>query len=208
MSIWVSDYLSLEQEKSQMIFLFFLLCFSQAADAVTPQELIRLATTRPWPGENYPVLPAIPTALREEIIHEINSSKQVRVSYEKLDAAHRRNTDWFDGIIGLEKEKAVWSLLACLVHPHDDVQGRALESLARLKDKRTVPFLLIYAEYMAVYEGGSENATLHGILHQAIARTLSEITGIKVIITDGQNPTKLKQGIRLWRKWESEQVVQ
>jgi hypothetical protein len=186
-----------------MIWLFIIIFLNQASTERSPQELIRLATTRPWPGENYPVLPTLPTEIRDGIVFEINSSANVRHYYEKLDAANRRNVEWFDGIAGLQKERAIWSLLSGLCHPSDDVQIRALNSLAIVKDKRTVPFLLIYAEYMAVHESGSENATLHGTIHRSIAKTLSEITGLTITI-DGQDPEKLKRAIRLWRKWEYE----
>jgi hypothetical protein len=186
-----------------MIWLFIILFFNQASTERSPQDLIRLATTRPWPGENYPVLPTLPTVIRDGIVHEINSSRSVRKYYEKLDATNRTNVEWFDGVAGLQKERAIWSLLSGLCHPSDDVQLHALKSLAIVKDKRVVPFLLIYAEYMAVYEDGSENATIHGILHQSIAKTLSEITGVAISIND-QDPEKLKEAIRLWRKWEYE----
>src|SRR5919109_4386115 len=173
-----------QREGNLMIWLFIILFFNQASIERSPEELIRLATTRPWPGENSPVLPTLPTEIRDGIVHEINSSKNVRQYYEKLDATNRRNVDWFDGVAGLQKERAIWSLLSGLCHPSDDVQLRALKSLAIVKDKRAVPFLLIYAEYMAVHEAGSENATIHGILHQSIAKTLSEITGVTISIND------------------------
>jgi hypothetical protein len=63
-----------------------------------------------------------------------------------------------------------------------------------------VPFLLIFAEYMAVPEGGSENSTIHGIIHKSVAKTLSTLTGVTVTL-DGQDPDGLKRGIRMWRKW-------
>ena len=100
----------------------------------------------------------------------------------RIDAS-KRNIEWFEGIAELEKAKALWSLLSCLCHPHDDVQIYTLRrSLKRIGDKRAVPFLLVYAQHMAIYEGGSENATLHGIIHQEIAKTLSALTGINIIL--------------------------
>jgi hypothetical protein len=97
-----------------MIWLFIILFFIQEPSGRSPEELIRLATTRPQPGENYLVLPSLPTDIREEIVLEITSSAKVRQYYEKLDAANRRNVEWFDGVAGLEKERAIWSLLSCL----------------------------------------------------------------------------------------------
>jgi hypothetical protein len=170
-----------------------------------PKDLIKAAVTRPWPGANIPALPDLTSEMRDRIASEIAGSEAVRRAYEKLDA-NRRNVEWFEGVAELEKRKAVWSLLSCLCHPHEDVQFHALRSLKRLQDKRAVPFLLIYAEYMAVFEAGSENATIHGIIHETIAETLSSLTGIGVTIR-GQNPDGLKNGVRQWRRWLADQDI-
>jgi hypothetical protein len=173
--------------------------------AQAPKDLIKAATTRPWPGANYPALPLLSSETFEKIASEITGSEAVRRAYEKLDA-NRSNVEWFDGVAELEKQKAVWSLLSCLCHPSDDAQIHALRSLKRLQDKRAVSFLLIYAEYMAVYEAGSENATVHGIIHESIAETLSSLTGIGITIR-GQNPDGLKNGVRQWRRWLADQDI-
>jgi hypothetical protein len=167
-------------------------------------DLIKAVTTRPWPGENYPALPSLPSRIQEYVLGEI-ASPAIRRAYEKLDAK-RSNGDWFKGIEELEREKAVWSLLSSVCHPHDDVQIHALRSLERLNDKRAVPFLLTYAEYMAVNESGSENATLHGIIQTTVAKTLSALTGVKVAVA-GQDPETLKRGIKAWHKWLAENDV-
>ena len=116
-----------------------------------PKDLIKAATTRPWPGAHYPPLPSLSSEMLEKVASEITASEAVRRAYEKLDA-RRRNVEWFEGAAELEKQKAVWSLPSCLSHPSDDVHFHALRGLQRLQDKRAVPFLLIYAESMAVYE--------------------------------------------------------
>jgi hypothetical protein len=170
-----------------------------------PKDLIKAATTNPGPGANYPALPAPSSEILESVALEITRSEAVRRAYEKLDAK-RRNVEWFDGVAELEKQKAVWSLLSCLCHPSDDVQIHALRSLKRLQDKKAVSFLLIYAEHMAVYEAGSENATIHGIIHESIAETLSSLTGISITI-QGQNPAGLLNGVRQWREWLAGQDV-
>ena len=176
-------------------------------ELVSPAEvpkLIKAATTRPWPGENYPVLPALSTEMEGGIANEIVGSKAVRAAYTKLDA-NERNVTWFDGVAELEKAKAVLCLQSCLCHPSPDVQIHVLRSLERLKDKRAVPFLVLYAEYMAVWVDGSENATIHGIIHRSVARTLSSLTGVRVTLKDHrQDPEGLRKGIRLWRKWQCE----
>jgi RNA polymerase sigma factor (sigma-70 family) len=171
--------------------------------AANPIDLVKAALARPDGGENYPALPSLSTEMSGRVCNEIAASDTVRQAYEKLDAT-RRNVDWFDGVAELEKQKAVWCLLSCLCHHHPDVQIHALRSLERLGDKRAVPFLLLYAEYMAVLVGGSENATIHGIIHQSAAKTLSALTGVRVAVT-GQDPDGLKKGIKRWRKWLVEQ---
>jgi hypothetical protein len=171
--------------------------------AQAPDSLIKAATTRPWPGENYPVLPALSTEMRGLIAKEIAGAPAVRKAYEKLDA-NRRNVEWFEGVKELEQHKAVWSLQSCLCHPHDDVQIHALRSLQKLGDKRAVPFLLLYGEHMAVWESGSENATIHGIIHESTAATLSALTGVRLVL-EGQDPVGLKKGLRKWRRWLVEQ---
>jgi RNA polymerase sigma factor (sigma-70 family) len=173
-------------------------------DGRTPYELIRAATTRPWPGESYPVLPAISTAMRGFIAAEMNLSPAVRAAYEKLDAARQRNVTWFEGLTELERAKAVWCLASCLCHPSSDVQLRALRGLERLGDKKAVAFLALYAEHMAVVVQGSETATIHAAIHAAAARTLSALTGVEVAVR-GQDPAGLLRGVRLWRRWLCEQ---
>jgi hypothetical protein len=186
-------------------FVIIAVSVSFAAIRQDPKDLIKAATTRPWPGANYPPLPALSSEMLERITSEITGSEAIRRAYEKLDAK-RRNVEWFDGVAELEKQRAVWSLLSCLCHPSDDVQIHALRGLKRLQNTRAVPFLLIYAENMAVYEAGSENATIHGIIHESIAETLSSLTGIGITIR-GQNPVELKNGVRQWRRWLANQDI-
>jgi hypothetical protein len=166
----------------------------------TARELIKAATARPWAAEDYPALPSLSSEMQGLIADEIDGSKDIRAAYAKLDAAKERNVTWFEGVAGLEKRRATWSLLSCLCHPSPDVQIHALRSLERLDDKRAVPFLVLYAEYMAVEVEGSETATIHGVIHGSVAKTLSSLTGVAVTIK-GQNAEGLKRGIRLWRKW-------
>jgi hypothetical protein len=55
---------------------------------------------------------------------------------------------------------------------------------------------------MAVYEEGSENATIHGIIHKETAKTLSAITRLKFRVPSGQNPKALKSAIYHCQKWQ------
>jgi len=173
----------------------------ESAAPVFLPEVIRAATTRPWPGKNYPELPGLPTDVVQRATREIESTPDVRKAYAKLDPATQRNLSWFEGVAELEKQKAVWSLLTCLCHPHDDVQIHTLRALARLRDDQALPFLLQYASAMAVYEGGSENATLHGIIHDETAKTLSAITGLQFKMRGGQDPEGLKAAVAAASTW-------
>jgi hypothetical protein len=168
-----------------------------------PRQLVSAMTKCPWPGESYPALPSFSTAMMGRITGEIAGRPVLLEAFRHLDSSGSNN-DWFDAIAVLEREKAIWSLQACLCHPHDDVQIHALRSLLRLGDRAAVPFLLIYADYMAVHESGSENATIHGIIHSAIAETLSGLTGESVKI-DGQDPEALTKAIRKWTIWQTKQ---
>ena len=189
----------------KMIAAFFvILALAGAVQAETsPKNMVDAVVTRPVKGESYPVLPALPTELRSRIMNQLAESKAIREAYAKLDA-RQSNVSWFQGISELEKQKAVRPLLSALCHYSEDTQIHALRSLSRLGDKQAVPFLLVYADYMAVREHGSENATIHDIIHIEIAKTLSSLTGIKVEIKR-QDVNGLKKGIRLWKRWQLEQ---
>jgi hypothetical protein len=181
-----------------LVLVIKLAAVSAAMTGQDPKDLIKAATSRPRTRAPQPDSPALSSEMRERIVSEITESKAIRRAYEKLDA-NRRNTEWYDGLAELEKQKALWSLLSCLRHPHDSVQLHALRSLKRLQDKRAVPFLLSYAECRAVYVSGSENATVHGIIQETIAETLSSLTGISITIR-GQDPEGLMSGIGQWRR--------
>jgi hypothetical protein len=90
----------------------FIVIIAPVSLAQAPKDLIKAATTRPWPGENYPALPSLSSETLERVAGEITRSETVRRAYEKLDAK-RTNVEWFDGVAELEKQKAVWSLLSC-----------------------------------------------------------------------------------------------
>ncbi len=163
-------------------------------------KLIREVAPHPS-RESWPLLPSLSTEVRQGAVFEINGSEEVRDAFSLLNAKTKRNLDWFEGVKQLEGLGAFRSLLVCLCHPSIDVQAKALRSLARLKEKRTVPFILIYAEYMAVHVEGSEEATIHAIIHRELASTLSSITGVEASIGRYQDPAGLKRAICQWRQW-------
>jgi hypothetical protein len=177
----------------------------EAAEGPSPIGLLKAAIAREgFPAEAYPILPALSTEMRGLVCNEIESSRAIRDAFAKLDVARRRNVEWFEGVKELQAAKAIWGLQACLCHPSEDVQILALGSLEKLRDTRAVPFVVLYGEYMAVHEAGSENATIHGAILESVARTLSKLTGEEVIVK-GQDPGKLKQGLRRWRRWLARQ---
>ena len=130
---------------------FATICLAQTSDRfgyIPRNAAVKAVIVRPWPGENYPALPSLPSQLQENILAELETPA-IRSAYNKMDAK-RPNEEWFKGLEELESNKAVWCILSCLCHPHDDVQIRALRTLEKLNDQRAVPFLITYAEYMAV----------------------------------------------------------
>lgn len=151
--------------------------------------------------ESHKSYPTLPTHLRGELSFELRE-KNLKDVFAMLDPASTQRADWYGALRALEEKRAVWSLQACLTHPDEDVQIKALEALKRLGDSRAVPFLLIYAQYMAVPEEG-EGAANHGIIHIKIAEAASELTG-KDFPIHVQNPERLKEGVRIWMGWLSE----
>jgi len=166
--------------------------------------MIDAVVAQPKGHRAFPALPSLSTQMRGNIGAQLTKSPALRAAYARLGSKH--SSVWREGISALEKQKGVWPLLSALCHHSEDVQIYALRALRRLGDRQAVPFLLIYAEYMAGEEDGSENATIHDVVHQEIARTLSSLTGVEVKLK-GQDERRLKEGIHLWRKWQLEQEV-
>jgi hypothetical protein len=171
----------------------------------TPAELIKAATTRPWPGKNIPELPLLTDDLVSHVSRELAADPNVLKAYSGLDAK-KGNLDWFASVSELERREAIWSVLSALCHPHSDVQVHALRSLTRLKRERALPFLLKYAESMAVNIDGSESATIHGVIHQELGKAIAAITGLEVKLRAGQDPEAIKAAAEHARKWLKERL--
>ena len=181
--------------------LIFVMSVARAEE--TPRTL--LEAVFPYLLEaSWPILPSLPSEIVGRIGSEIAASEAIRKAFRDLNPKNS-NAQWFDAIDVLEHEHAIWSLQACLCHRSLDVQVKAIRALGRLKDARSVHFLLVYADYMAISVMGSENATVHGFIHGDLAVTLSAITGIQVSIL-GQDPEGLKKAIRKWQRWELDHV--
>jgi hypothetical protein len=158
-----------------LVLLAALFAASAGFAAQMPRELIAAMLKSPWPV--YPAVPSLPEQMRAEMASEIASSEVVRKAVEQLNPENQ-NTAWFAAIATLEKVRAIWSLQACLCHRSPDVQVKAIEALGHVRDSRAAHFIILYAEYMTVDVGGSESATIHGILLHSIAQTMSAITGL------------------------------
>ena len=58
--------------------------FSYSQKTLTDDELIKAVTTRPWAGENYPLLPSLSSEIKGQIIGELGKTS-IRNAYGKLD---------------------------------------------------------------------------------------------------------------------------
>ncbi len=170
------------------------------------ERRIRDATTRRWPGEDYPKRPGLSEDVKRGIEQELMSDPRIGEFYFYLGAKKSRSI-WHVGIEGLTETKAVWCLVSGLCHPHDDVQIGCAQALGELRDKRVVPFMLIVADAFAVFGKGSESATLHSIFQHALTDSLNNILGTSVALRDGQGPEGLKKGIAIWKKALEEEPV-
>jgi hypothetical protein len=156
--------------------------------------------------ESYPTLPRPSSVLRGKAANEMSGDSEITDAMAGLNPKTGNRNSFRARIAALEKKKAIWCLQITLCHPDSSVQIAALRALANLKDPRAVHFLLIYSEHMAVLVMGSEDATIHGIIHETLSRTLSEITGVTIPI-HGQDPESLKRAIPLWEKWDIEHAT-
>ena len=166
-------------------------------------ELVRGVITGTSPCEDCPELPALPAGLVSNVAKESGSSPPIRRAYAKLDASKQRHTAWAEGLAELEKEKAIWCLQSALCHPNLGVRIRVLDALARLRDERSLPFLLSYGSAMAVGVDGSEVATLQAGIRVETAKALSAVTGIQFKMANGVDPDGLKMAVAACRSWIS-----
>jgi len=169
-------------------------------------ELITAVTSRPWRGKDMPPRPQLTGEVKQGIVEELTSDPERLLLYAKLNSKNR-NTTWFEGISELTEKKAMWCLVSGLCHSSDDVQIKCARALSKLKDAKIVPFMLVVAKAFAVFEGGSENAALHGIFQHELANGLNTILGTSVKLRKYQDPEVLKKGISVWRAALSTNIV-
>jgi hypothetical protein len=162
------------------------------------EKLIQAVVTSPS-GRSFPERPSLPLAVKMGVARELTANAKLKSAYEKLDAK-KSNREWFEGIRELAEAKAVWCLATALCHPHDDVQIRSAQALARLGDPKPARFMLTVAKAFAVWESGSENATLHGIFQHELANALNKLTNTSVTLGDGQDPEGLNAGLAIWQQ--------
>jgi hypothetical protein len=126
---------------------------------------------------------------------------ETRSALEKLDIS-RPSAEQLGGVAELERRKAVGCLLVGLSSANPDVRIRAARALALAADAPLNPaavrLMLDHARQAAVFEAGSENATLHGVYQHALAESLNKLTHSSVRLKPGQDPEGLKAGIVVW----------
>jgi hypothetical protein len=157
-----------------------------------------------------PGCPVLPDSVKAGVAAETAKAPELRGALVKLDPALEQQPNghesWFQAVEELATARAVFGLSVALCHPHDDVKLASVKALAKIGDRRPVPFLLLVADSFAVMESGSENATIHGVLQHELAQALNVLTGAQVKLARGQDPTGLRNGIRIWQKALSSQT--
>jgi hypothetical protein len=163
-------------------------------DGVAASRLLDLVAA---PGGSAAAVPGLLTAeVQAAVVQELAASPATRRSLQKLAlSGPSAHLAWFAGVEELERQRAVWPLLACLAHRDPDVQIVAVAALARLMDRRSLPGLLAYARTLDVVVAGSENATIHGIAQAATAKALSDLAGLGLSFTGGDGQEHLRAAI-------------
>jgi hypothetical protein len=171
--------------------------------AAIPAEVERLiaAALAPYPAgrRDYPACPPLTDELKRGVAAELSKTPALKGVWERL-APEKSNVTQFDAVEELKAAGASFSLAANLCHNSDDVKIKSARALGALRDRAPAPFMLAVAAAFAVFEDGSENATIHGILQHALAEALNAITGAKVTLGHSQDPEGLRAGIAIWER--------
>jgi len=171
---------------------------ASAAGGPGPETMTLVnAVTGNIPWADFPKRPRMSVQLLLAVDVELQKDARVEAAYVQL-AATQDNRAWFPAIEALERAKASACLTTGLWHPHPDVKIRSAQALGRLRDLRSGQCLIQVARSFAVYESGSENATLHGLFQHALADALNRIAGTAVKLKKGQDPKGLQAGLQTW----------
>jgi hypothetical protein len=129
---------------------------------------------------------------------EVANHATVSAAWERLNPTKYLNTVRSAAVEELKHERAVWSLAALLDHSSEDIGITSARALTELGDPRAVGPLIAKARRLAVHQGGSEAATIHGIFQHAVADALNRLTGGDVRLQPGQDSAGLLRGIEIW----------
>lgn len=165
---------------------------SQAESAVRAATALRSNWMVPAPD--------VPSAVTCCIALEMARSPSVSQAWSGLDA---RKASPPDGAVEVIVEQgAACSLVALLWVTEMDMNLRAARSLAKVPEVThplALPFLLSSIERLAVIVEGSEEATLHGRLHDYLFESMGILTGVISSHKRGQDPEGLRAAIPNWR---------
>ncbi len=139
--------------------------------------------------------PPVPTTrLRRDVYGEFGHRPGVLEAFAKL-SPRRPSADWHAGLAELERARAVACLELALCHPSHGLQREALAALGRVNDRKVVPFLLVFANYLA--DGGGGEQVREG-LHAELMQAMRTITGVPAEGPD-RTPISLRNAIAAWQ---------
>lgn len=131
---------------------------------------------------------------------EMARSPSVERMWSGLDA--RKATPPPDAVSIVVEEGAACSLVALLWHADEWTSIRAARSLGKVPEVThplALPFLLASIERLAVAVEGSEEATLHAMLHDGLFEGMGILTGEISSHARGQDPEGLLRALPVWR---------
>lgn len=144
--------------------------------------------------------PEIPSEVACCVALEMARSPSVASAWSGLDA--RKPSPPEGAVEVIAEQGAACSLVALLWVTDIDVNLQAARALAKVPEVThplALPFLLSSIERLAVFVEGSEEATLHGRLHDVLFDSMGILTGVISKHKRGQDPDGLRVAIPNWR---------
>jgi hypothetical protein len=173
-----------------------------AGAALRPETQARITAATGGRGTWMVQAPDFPLDTLLCVEGEIARSPSVRAAWTALDGKKILAGGASEPAIqSLVDEAAACSLAVLVWHSDIDVDIRIVKAIGGVREATgplVLPFLIASAERLAVYVEGSEAATLHGILQQAIAASLDQLTHADVKLRSGQDPGGLQAGAATW----------